>query len=252
MLQPRRNRQTRHETMRSASAVKSTKIVKPAKPTVNVKTSKDVKFSSLSLIDPFAKKHSRSQLQQIRIIEAAIESFANRGIEATTYARLARDCNISRPLIHHYFPTLASLFLMAAKHIRRSHLEAAMFNVKKAGPEAWDQLKAFVEGSFDWIEQHPNYAKFWLLYYYQCGLGGAIASEHTALVKAGEESLQSILSGFNLRKSDDPYVLTKSIQMTAIGGTLSALTESRHLPGKKAREITLSAIASILRGHRLL
>lgn len=199
--------------------------------------------------DPFEKQYSKSQLQQIRIIEAAIISYARRGISGTSYTTLADDCSISRPLIHHYFPTLDSLFVMAAKRARSHHLQTTLERTQSAGPGGHDQLREYVNSSFDWIEQNPDYAKFWLLYYYQCSLGGALTREHEELIQAGENRIEQYLQAMpeNLQHR---ALLAKTIQMIVIGGTISAITEPHLLSFEKAKKLTMTAVDAAIEDAR--
>lgn len=186
-------------------------------------------------------------MQQMRIIEAAVASYAKRGLAGTSYTTLAEDCEISRPLIHHYFPTLDALFLMTAKFMRAKHLQEVVQQSKAAGTgEA--QLREYVNASFSWLEKNPDQAKFWLLYYYQCSMGGQIAAEHEELIKAGENKIEQILVAIEEggKKLHERSKLAKLIQMIIIGGTISAVTEAQILTFARARELTLRAVDATL------
>lgn len=203
--------------------------------------------SPLSAFEPFEKQYTRAQMQQMRIIEAAVASYAKRGLAGTSYTTLAEDCEISRPLIHHYFPTLDALFLMTAKFMRAKHLQEVVQQSKSAA-SGDVQLKDYVTASFNWLEKNPDHAKFWLLYYYQCSLGGQIALEHEELIKAGEHKIDQILQLIETdgKKLSERAKLAKTIQMIIIGGTISAITEAQILTFARARELTLRAVDAAL------
>ncbi len=207
----------------------------------------DAAKAPLSAFEPFEKQYTRAQMQQLRIIEAAVASYAKRGLSGTSYTTLAEACEISRPLIHHYFPTLDSLFLMTAKFMRAKHLQLTV-QQSKQGATGEAQLREFVNGSFAWLEHNPDYAKFWLLYYYQCSLGGPIAKEHEELIQAGEHKIDQILQVIENegKKISDRSKLAKSIQMIIIGGTISAITETHVLTFARARELTLQSVDAVL------
>lgn len=192
---------------------------------------------------------SKSQEQQLKIIEAAIRSFAKNGIEATTYTSLAKDCEISRPLIHHYFPTLEDLFLLTAKYVRQTLLNLAVAEMAKTpatDPRA--QLEGYLKGCFRWVREFPDQFSFWLLYFYQASLKGQARDENSQLVKAGHERIEALLSQGNAHKVwvvEHPRETAKTIQIFITGALVSVMTEDGYLTLARA-EILLNE--SVFRG----
>lgn len=229
-----------------AKRTKSLPARKSRKPSADDGEAFDPFSSPISAFEPFEKQYSRAQTQQLRIIEAAVTSYATRGIAGTSYTTLAADCEISRPLIHHYFPTLDSLIAMTAKFIRAKQLQVVAQQLKQT-TGGMAQLKAYVNASFSWLEQNPNYARFLLLYFYQCSLGGQIAAEHDNLMKAGENKIDQILQEIENEghKVPDRQKIAKTIQIIMFGGTIGAVAE-KSLTFSRSRELTLRAVDALL------
>jgi TetR/AcrR family transcriptional regulator len=52
-----------------------------------------------------------------RILEAAIQSFAELGYAGTTTAKVARDASVTQPLVHHHFGSKEGLWRAAVDHL---------------------------------------------------------------------------------------------------------------------------------------
>jgi AcrR family transcriptional regulator len=236
------------------SAAKANSKTSGAKPNSSIlnraSLDSDILGSSLERFEPFERKLTKSQMQQERIIEAAIVSYARKGIEGTSYTTLAADCGISRPLIHHYFPDLGSLFIMAAKYARANHLRSTVGGAQSASHNGWDRLKAYIIGSFDWIEKNPDFGRFWMLYFYQCGLGGEIAKDNRELIGVGAQHITNYLHQMidEGRKISDVASVAKIVQMITIGGVISVVTEVGNMSVDRAKKLTLMAVETILQG----
>ncbi|RYZ76436.1 MAG: TetR/AcrR family transcriptional regulator [Proteobacteria bacterium] len=181
----------------------------------------------------------------MRIIEAAIKSFAKNGLEKTTYTLLARECKISRPLIHHYFPEMTDLFALAARYVRQTLLQCAVSAMKKASGEPDAQLRAYIRGCFNWIRDYQEQNSFWLLYFYQASLKGAAREENTALVKAGHERIQNLINEGNeagLWNSKSPVEDSKTIQVALTGALVSCMTEDGFLTTNRSESLMMNLV----------
>lgn len=191
-----------------------------------VRKNKKVKISANNL---FSFAPSKSQEQKIRIIEAAIKSYALKGLEKTTYTYLAEVCQVSRPLIHHYFPSLDELFLLTAKYVRQTLLQMAVDELNKAPKdEPMLQIQGYVKGCFRWVREQPHQCSFWFLYFYQASRLHQAREENTQMVAAGHQRIQSILESGNQKKIWNFFDLNKAaklIQVLVTGGMVSAMSE---------------------------
>ena len=188
----------------------------------------------------FKAAATKSQNQQIKIVEEAIKSYAHNGIEKTSYTNLAKACDVSRTLIHHYFPTLDSLFLLAAKYARQTLLECAQEGLRVHSTDERKQLDGYIKGCFQWVELFPDQAKFWMLYFYQASLGGPAQDENTVLVRTGHLRIQSLITSGKEKgyfKFQDSLQTAKAIQLLITGAIVSVLTEADYLTLKNVTSI---------------
>lgn len=82
-------------------------------------------------------KQDRSRLTRQRILEAAVESLATRGWEASSVSVIAADAGTSRGALQHHFPTREDLIIAALEYMfeRRSDLVTSMTVPELDGPE---------------------------------------------------------------------------------------------------------------------
>lgn len=199
--------------------------------------------------DVFDLDISKSQKQQLKIVEAAIASFAKNGIEKTTYTSLAKQCRISRPLIHHYFPTLDSLFLLAARFARETLLKCALEKVAVDSGRPEKFLESYIDGCFNWVERFPDQAKFWMLYFYQASLNKLAHDENSELVGRGQARLEQLLKSGQANgvfKFEDAAATAKTIQILITGGIVGVCTETGYLTLKKAKNLVKAAAFSLV------
>lgn len=200
--------------------------------------------------DLFEFEESKSQKQRVKIVEAAIKSFALNGIEKTTYTSLAKDCGISRPLIHHYFPTLDSLFLLAARYVRQTLLECALEGLTRNSANEKKQLDGYIEGCFNWLKLFPLQAKFWMLYYYQAALDDDAHAENSQLVEAGHQRIRSIIESGKkkgLFSFSNSHETAKMIQVLITGGFVSLVTETGYLNEDNSVELVQKFVHQLLK-----
>jgi AcrR family transcriptional regulator len=210
---------------------------------------KQTKSYEPKALDLFHPEPSRAQRQQIKIIETAINSFAENGLEKTTYASLARDCDISRPLVHHYFPNLEDLFLMAAKYARSTLHNLTTEGLHAGEPHPRVMLHGYIEGHLKWLRLFPNQVKFWLLFAYQCSLNGSDRKENTSHVTMGHLRIQSLLLAGRDKcgwKFDDVEAAAKSIQILINGMLLSVQTEDGYLSFSRASKLIIECAEKLL------
>jgi AcrR family transcriptional regulator len=211
--------------------------------------SKQDKIYEPNPFDLFAPEASRAQRQKIKIIEHAIESYAENGIEKTTYASLARNCDISRPLIHHYFPDLDDLFLMAAKYTRSTIHNFTAEGLHAGEPSPRAMLHGYINAHFKWARLFSNQAKFWMLFYFQCGLGGSARKENTSSSTMNHLRIQSVLLVGRDKcgwKFDDVEAAAKCVQMLLLGTLLTINTEDGYLSAALAGKIAIEGIERYL------
>jgi AcrR family transcriptional regulator len=80
----------------------------------------------VTTLDTREPQQERSRATRARLLEAAIDSLAELGWQATTVAAVAERAGVSRGAAQHHFRTREDLFTAAVEHVcdmRRAHIE---------------------------------------------------------------------------------------------------------------------------------
>ncbi len=187
----------------------------------------------------FAGQASKSQKTKMKIVEAAIHCYAVAGLEGASSIKIAKAAKVSRPLIQHYFPDADELFLLCARHIRAVFQEEVISAIQsKSTPR--DQLVAYVEACFDWLDVKKDHVKVWILFYYLTSLRAKFHAAHTELVELGHMRITALIrlgTEQGSFKTPDYSEAAKLIQTLITGSLVVKVTEKNPIPDKKFRQI---------------
>jgi AcrR family transcriptional regulator len=97
-----------------------------------------------------------------RILDAAVESFAERGYEATSVGEIAAAAGITKPVLYDHFGSKRDLFVEL--------MESARDELTRRGAEAFAgdapleaRLRTAVDAFFAFVEEHPYAARVLLV-----------------------------------------------------------------------------------------
>lgn len=179
----------------------------------------------------FPRTVSKAEKRQIEILEGVIACYATHGIEDTTYERIAAKCKASRTLIIHYFPNRDDLSRLVFQYVRADMQRFAIEAIQKVkSPEK--RLAAYIQSTFDWIEQKPDYNAAWILSYYQCSRKKDFKALYTEMTSMGHRRIQAMLAELkgNERTSSAELALrAKSFQALLTGACVTLSTEDLTL-----------------------
>jgi AcrR family transcriptional regulator len=132
-----------------------------------------------------AYRRMQNEERRALLLERATELFGEHGYDALSMSQIAREANISKALLYHYFPSKSRLF-EAALAAGAAELRARAEPDPTLPPA--EQLAATLEAFLEWVEERPGpYAKM---------LESAGASEVRAtMAQVRAETAAQILSG---------------------------------------------------------
>jgi AcrR family transcriptional regulator len=174
-----------------------------------------------------------------RLLERAVELFAEHGYDELSMAAFAREAGISKPLLYHYFPRKRDLFEAALAHAAEEHL-ARVAPDPSLPPDA--ALGASLDAFLAWIEANPEaYAKL---------LRSAGVPEVRELIdRVRSETVQRILDG--LGGDDDPR-LRAAVRgwLWSMDGVCLEWVERRALTRSDVRALLLATFAASVAAAR--
>ena len=190
---------------------------------------------------------SKSQERKVQIIHSAIKIFAKEGAESLTYDLLAKKCGVTRQLIIHYFPDRVDIIKWGARFVR-AHMQKFAVDQMSKYPSNKDQLTAYTRSTFEWTRNNPEYAKFWLYYYYLCSIKKTFKETNSILVEMGHKRILALLqSGYSKGEfANEPTLMSaKQIQNIITSGLLTVMTEDYQDIGEKIEDWTVKGVMAI-------
>jgi len=177
----------------------------------------------------FPQKLQKSDHTKLRILESAIWCYVHYGIEQTTFENIATKAGVVRPLVMRYFPNKELLLELTIKYIR-ANLQNLAVAALQGLTQAEDILEAYIRSTFRWIEDFPEHAKVWLLFYYYCSIRREFLVVNSELVSMGQRRISEVIALGVKQKifnTNRPSSTAKAIQNFMTGCLLAALTEER-------------------------
>lgn len=172
----------------------------------------------------FAASPSRAQQTQIKIIQATIHLIARDGIQSITFEQVATAAKVSRPLVLRYFGTYEELVYQVARYIR-AHFQQFVLGKMTDRRSVIVQITAYVDATFDWIDELPEHAAVWLLFYYECVRNRRFRKLNSELVEMGHARIQALLTLGGESRELKPGGDAKALQIFLTGALVSCLTE---------------------------
>ncbi|MEK6704550.1 MAG: TetR/AcrR family transcriptional regulator [Bdellovibrionota bacterium] len=192
----------------------------------------------------------KSSTSKDYIIRRAIECFAKKGYEASTFDYIAKQGGISRPLITHYFPKKEVLLLACVKNVSESAARLVEERMIKCQPHPWELLKCYIAANFEWAEKEPFQLRFWVIFCFYC----AWITEYRRInqqlkYNARERILRLLLSGQSLKLfkfQGDPVLFSRTLHDTLYARILGIVTEGETPDFVKARREMEEIYAKLL------
>lgn len=169
----------------------------------------------------YMSPRSASQFEEMReqstkkILDAALQLFANEGYHATSVSKIAKQAGVSKGLMYNYYHSKEDL-LKAIIHQAIKQGEEAISELMQA-KTAQEKLEFIINYSFSWFTEHEQYAK--------------------------------MIMSLSIQIGQFPYV--KEMIQSKIDGQYSFLTQIFADLGYNQPEMEAKAIAALLDGAAL-
>lgn len=188
-----------------------------------------------------------------RLIRAAIDLYASRGIAATGLTDIAKRAKISVQLAKYHFRTSEELHFECTEIAGRSLGEYSTTELDRiSGVSAREFLFAYVEITFRWAREHPEYFQLMLYMYYQLARSRDFAQLNAKVRKIGRQRIENLVyrgieEGCWRAKPELPVSkLAVSIQGFLTGQVILAFTDV-ELDYDGMVALTQAAILELLR-----
>jgi AcrR family transcriptional regulator len=179
-----------------------------------------------------AEKYSEMrQSARSRIMDAALEIFAQEGYHPASISKIARKAGVSKGLMYNYFESKEELL----KAIIFSGIESLSvgFDPNRDGVLTRGEMVHFIRESFRMVKEHPTYWKLYFLVVYQ-----------SPAVQLFQDELRGVLSNylkmmeryFSDLKFEDPYVEARLFMSMLDGVCINFLHSPEGFPMEEIEE----------------
>jgi len=100
-----------------------------------------------------------------KLITAAINLFAEKGIQWVSFQQIASKIGIAQPTLYKYFRDKDDLILACVQHVAMTGRQLIDQNVDPL-TSASEQIRSYIEGNLLWVEKHPHDAIILFAIYY--------------------------------------------------------------------------------------
>ena len=150
-----------------------------------------------------------------RILRAAEESFAERGLAGARIGAIARAARVNKALLYYYFASKEELHRFTLKSLFRQLREQTSAALDRNGSPR-EQLLRYINSYFDFMVAHPNYPRLFQR---------ELMSEEPPLVGLVQENLRPLhrrltgviragIAGGEFRRVDPQHTLFSLVAMT--------------------------------------
>lgn len=174
------------------------------------------------------KPGTKGEATKAKILNGAIYCIATYGLHNTSFQKIADQCGVSQPLVVHYFkkkeeifPTALNLVFDRAAALTQQQLD------QTSNP--MDQLREYLLVSLQIFRETPEFARFYLQFYYLSGFDDRIKELNTSIKNRAVTRIHGILARAKeqgrLRDDLDVNKAAKTIHNCLTGVLINSVTE---------------------------
>lgn len=94
-----------------------------------------------------------------RILNVAIEEFAQNGYKAASTNMICKKANISKGLLYHYYNSKENIYLSVVRHVIDTFKRNIAINIKDSNKKGIDYVEEYFGIKFKFFRENPLYSK---------------------------------------------------------------------------------------------
>lgn len=94
-----------------------------------------------------------------RILNVAIEEFAENGYKATSTNVICKRANISKGLLYHYYNSKENIYITVVRHVIDTFKRNIAINIKESNKKGIDYVEEYFDIKFKFFRENPLYSK---------------------------------------------------------------------------------------------
>ncbi|WP_168123520.1 TetR/AcrR family transcriptional regulator [Paenibacillus sp. HB172176] len=108
----------------------------------------------------FTKFHTIDREKQVRILNAAMKEFGAKGYQAASTNEIAKEADISKGILFHYFTSKKDLYLYLFDYAVREVSEGIHSKVDKEERDLFVKLRKMAEAKLEIFNRYPDIFEF--------------------------------------------------------------------------------------------
>lgn len=94
-----------------------------------------------------------------RIINVALEEFAQNGYKAASTNMICKKANISKGSLYHYYDSKEKIYITVVRHVIDSFKRNISINIKDSNKKGIDYVEEYFDIKFKFFRENPLYSK---------------------------------------------------------------------------------------------
>lgn len=193
---------------------------------------------------PSAQEHRRA-----KILQTVVEILAREGVDELTFEKIGRRAGMARSHVVYYFDNREALVTAAIQFAALSAQRIVSSSIDSQAD--WKaQLRACVEGNFEWIRTCPEHVTVYMLLYYLATFKKEYREMHSEIREVGAQRLEAILLKGPMRwKKKQARQVAKAIQSLISGNIIDVTTTSQYKQLTERKQQTLEQMEILLKAE---
>ena len=192
------------------------------------------------------------EVRRRQLIEATIDSIAERGFSATTLAAVTKGAKLSHGIVNFHFTNKETLFVETLGFLAQEHYDHWHRAMEAAGSDPSGQLAAIIEVDFERVISSPKKLAVWFAFWGQAKYRPAyleIHDRHDKQRSAEIERLCGLIVDDGGYDRIDPVSAARSIEALIDGLWLNLLLYPKENRRTEARDDCFEFLARLFPEH---
>jgi AcrR family transcriptional regulator len=166
-------------------------------------------------------KPTKGALRKIEIIEAALCVIASEGIDRLTFESVGQKSRIGKSHVAYHFPNREELVKAVINYVYTTG-QATVVECLEMEKRPERRLQAYIRGTFQWIESHPNHIPVIALLLSFGSVSRSYRKQQTKIRNVGAERIYFIVKGMKKTKKSVKELkeISETIQAIILGNVM--------------------------------
>lgn len=177
------------------------------------------------LLKMFSTGIGKAELRRAAIIQVAIRIIDQEGLEKLSFEKIGNAVGIAKSHVVYYFSQKDEILARCAEYstiVGQSYVVPAVAAAKAGGP----RLQAYIEANFEWIKNHPDQARVFILLIANCSLNARMSAFYHEVRSTSLPRINAILEEMGFKDSPKKKAIALAILDLITGSIVALMTRT--------------------------